>query len=1653
VKIHKNKIQGSLPLDIKKRMQMLAVGLTVVVGMAAARADILTWDPLLNGGGGGTGTWNLNGTANWWNGGADVKWLDTSANSTNSAVFAGTAGTVTLNSSLSASNLQFFAAGYTLSGSGTLTLGAGGIDGSNLGSDTTTIGVALSLFNQQQWLAGAGSTLAINGAVTRNTGGAIDFSPTGVKNSAFVNDATGIIGGWATVGGVNSTAGDWAANDGSGNIIAYTGYTAVSSLGNTSPDLTGSATQNWLSGDPTGAANFISSITNTATLNSLVAMGDVNLANGTNKTTLTLNSGGLILRGVSRWLLAGTNSFLTTGNPTGELFVHAPNPSSTLDWTIWPIITDNGATPLILVKDGADEVKLGNMSTYTGGTIVNAGILASRAGAANPNGFAPLGVITPFGLGPITVRNGAQLQLGSNPGNAFGEYDYPNDIFADNALIYARDGFHHIKGTLNVGAGGAALGATYDNKGDALNAGFAKGLFVDGLLAGSGPLAIQDSGLEAVNPWDSSTVYFMNMGTPDQNTYNGTVTINSWPSLGGSYLYLVGTNALANATININGDNDANAGRFGSSALLFGSGTSVDGPGYATIGALTGNGSFVLQNTKTVQNGSSLGAAVTLTIGNNNASTTYAGTMSGSGGIVKIGNGTLTLASGQSYTGDTVLSGGSIVLSAGWLSSSNVIVGAGRTLTFTTISPIGTAAGQILWGSGTYGGSITASTGSGISAGTDGTYGTNTITGDLSMASGASGYFDLTGSATGANDRVNVNGVLTANNNVIHVKVPDTSVNLDTTTDYVLFSSPNNISGTFATAPTWDVAPANAAHFSIVTGAKTVTLHYSAIAGPTGIGSATPSPAVRNQNVLIKVIASNGSAGTVNNVVVDASSIGGSASLNLVNNGANVWTNTVTIPTDLTTGNKLLVATVSDTAALSAFVNIPLSVVTGSDVWNGLGADDNLSTSLNWTNQTAPALVGDSLQFAGSTRLTPNVDNGYIVTGVLFRTNAGAFNISSTGNTLTLTNGTGVVNNSANLETISAPISIIGPTFFNAAVGNLNLAGPIAVNDNTLMGVTGSTNTLISGGVSGNGSLFKQGTGSLTISSGTSWSGNQASSGGFNGPLIDQSGTLTFNNGSAHNVTGELVIGGVVTNGGPGNNAKMIVDNANLNISTWLSVGRGNGTGTVSSDLILTNNAVVSAQNMSAGYNGNSLSNAPKGSVTLSDTSTLSISGGTLYVGESDHSDMTMNVNGTATVTAPNATMTVGANSGKGTLNINGGSVSVGSLRLGSGANLNSTAQGIATINSGTLSSEGDINLGFAGSGAGGNIGKLVINGGTVNMATATLRWFIMGQWDTAASEVDMNAGNLNINANSSMRFAINGNNGTNVFNLNGGALTFYSDNASTVGGTGVLDLHQGNGATVQNTFNLNGGTLSVSGILTANASGTRTFNFNGGTLKAVADNVSFMNLGTGNTAANVRNGGAIFDTAGFNVTVPQNLQHSVVSGDNSTDGGLTKLGNGILVLSGTNSYNGKTVVNAGILEIAQPTLGIASTVYVTNNATLQLDFAVTNRVSGLVLNGVSQPQGVYSATTSPTYISGTGSLLVGPAIASNPTNITVSVTGAGSIGISWPADHLGWVLQRATNSMTAPVWTDVAGSDTSTSNNVPINPAIPNSFFRLRHP
>ena len=57
-----------------------------------------------------------------------------------------------------------------------------------------------------------------------------------------------------------------------------------------------------------------------------------------------------------------------------------------------------------------------------------------------------------------------------------------------------------------------------------------------------------------------------------------------------------------------------------------------------------------------------IGSAATLTTGGDNSSTTYAGSSSGPGGLIKEGSGTMTLTGVNAYTGNTVINGGQVEL-------------------------------------------------------------------------------------------------------------------------------------------------------------------------------------------------------------------------------------------------------------------------------------------------------------------------------------------------------------------------------------------------------------------------------------------------------------------------------------------------------------------------------------------------------------------------------------------------------------------------------------------------------------------------------------------------------------------------------------------------------------------------------------------------------------------------------------------------------------------------------------------------------------------------------------------------------------------------------------------------------------------------------
>ncbi len=74
------------------------------------------------------------------------------------------------------------------------------------------------------------------------------------------------------------------------------------------------------------------------------------------------------------------------------------------------------------------------------------------------------------------------------------------------------------------------------------------------------------------------------------------------------------------------------------------------------------------------------------------------------------------------------------------------------------------------------------------------------------------------------------------------------------------------------------------------------------------------------------------------------------------------------------------------------------------------------------------------------------------------------------------------------------------------------------------------------------------------------------------------------------------------------------------------------------------------------------------------------------------------------------------------------------------------------------------------------------------------------------------------------------------------------------------------------------------------------------------------------------------------------------------------------------------------------------------------------------------------------------------PVIATPPMSLGIASSN-GTITISWPPTHLGWVLQSQADGLAADGWTSYPGSAATTSMVWPIHPAVKSTFFRLTHP
>lgn len=529
---------------------------------------------------------------------------------------------------------------------------------------------------------------------------------------------------------------------------------------------------------------------------------------------------------------------------------------------------------------------------------------------------------------------------------------------------------------------------------------------------------------------------------------------------------------------------------------------------------------------------------------------------------------------------------------------------------------------------------------------------------------------------------------------------------------------------------------------------------------------------------------------------------------------------------------------------------------------------------------------------------------------------------------------------------------------------------------------TGTLNILSGGTVSGTGTtaanspFIGYGAGSFgtaTVDAGT-WTNSGTLTVGNNG-----SGTLWIQNGGSVSANGAVVVAPTTTLTGTGTGSGSI------------NFGTGGGT--------LTTGAFVGRASQ---LTGTGTLNTTKGLITDAD-----------LVFDSTH--------GTTQPLSLN-----GGNISGGSLTISGGPLGLGNGTLQIKDALTVTSVGgyegyfastscTTTVSGGATWATGSVvhYVGYYG-----NATLKVTTGGTVSGAGISTAHCYIGEKAASTGVLIVDGPGSTVNYPSKTTTIAVGDNGTGTLTIsNGGNVTGSVNAIGNLAGSHGTATVTGSGSS-WNAANSSGAGFQVGpagsgllivqdhGLISTNyVQGYGTVTFDGATVRAgwggnLAHGTDVNGwIASSLAQVSIKEGGVTFNTldqdgiTGGWGAINAPLQHG---GTNPVDGGLTKVSAGTLSISVTCTYTGPTVVSGGVLSLANAYLTDANYVRVDSGAVLDLSTAgATDTVRFLFLGGVPQPVGVYNNASSPTYITGTGSLNVAYAVLPGDANADGTVNGA----------------------------------------------------------
>jgi len=777
-------------------------------------------------------------------------------------------------------------------------------------------------------------------------------------------------------------------------------------------------------------------------------LDDMTITNDATSTTGLTISSNIDLRN-------GTNSDLTVAG-SGR--------------TVLSGVISNNTAGASLLKTGSGTLALSGANSYTGATTIRNGTIevagnAPSALAGNLGNASSAVVLNDSGT--ALSNNTALLMTDADGGSTVGRAITVNNFGATTTL-----GGANTSGT-NTFSGNIALGKDVD-----LTAAAGGAVSFTGALSGTG--GIEKVGAGAVS-----------LGGTAQNTFTGNVTVTA------GTLELAKTGAGVDAL-----PASGNQGAIGDTAavtIASGANLSINGGVANTleeIGSLAGDAGANLN----VQQAT----AFTLYTGQNNATTTYAGTLTDSGGnlsLVKQGTGTMTLSGANTYDGDTTVSAGTLVaanntalgnttgntsvsVDATLALSGNITVSAGEDLTLTASATPSTASLANLAGANTYAGVISlAGATSGHDVKIDASAGTQlTLSGVISEATNTKDIFKtgagtlvLSGSNTGYTGFTTVQGgtLVVSHSNALGAATgaatDDTSVQIGATLAFqnnVTLAAGEaltlNASSAASVASLKNIADTNtvSGDISLVGGVNSGVI-IDSNTGTLNLDGAVTSSVFSNNNYLTKT-----GAGTL--------ALGGAT--------ANSFSGAFTINDGVTTAAKT--AAGANTATGAGALNIGDGIGASNSAIFQLGASNQINNTTAVTIRTdgkldlqantdtigALTMDGGQVTTTGAGQLT--LGGNLTFTGVGSTTAAINGNLDLGGNRIAQIGNNGVGGDSD--LTINGAVSGSGFALTKTDLGTLELAGTSAntwtggtsVNDGTiLLNKTAGLNALGAGAV------------------------------------------------------------------------------------------------------------------------------------------------------------------------------------------------------------------------------------------------------------------------------------------------------------------------------------------------------------------------------------------------------------------------------------------------------------------------------------------------------------------------------------------------------------------------------------------------------------